>query len=185
MTGALTVRIDDVPLVDDGETVELAWIGDAREQAVRLVLDAPVETGDGRSRWCWIRMANGDLFLACAPQGATYERLEGEPGAGWGDAGGDPHYSGDPEASSTAGASDVVDWNESRPDIGNDRFGRALGFALRLAPDAERDSWSVVSQDDERGEYELKFPSGVVRATQEWARYLSETEPPVDERESA
>lgn len=64
--------------------VEIAWQGDARREAVAEVLAAPVGTGDGRSEWFWLRLANGDLFLATAPQGATYEALEGEPGTGWG-----------------------------------------------------------------------------------------------------
>lgn len=63
---------------------EIATIAPADPADVLSVLHAPVETGDGRSDWCWIRLTNGDLFLGVAPQGATYEALEGKPGTGWG-----------------------------------------------------------------------------------------------------
>lgn len=85
MNNLLTIREQDATRTADGD-LELGWMGAARERAVQAVLDAPVND-DGRSEWLWLRMANGDLFLAVAPRGATYEHLEGEPGAGWGDPG--------------------------------------------------------------------------------------------------
>jgi hypothetical protein len=63
----------------------IAWVAPARDEAVQKVLAAEVGTGDGRSAWAWVRLTNGDLFLAVAPQGETYMSLEGEPGTGWGD----------------------------------------------------------------------------------------------------
>ena len=70
-------------LTDDETGHFLASIGDARPETVEFVLNSPVGTGDGRSEWFWLRLNNGDLFLCVAPQGATYEALEGEPGTGW------------------------------------------------------------------------------------------------------
>lgn len=103
MNRTLTVELRNMQggerIQRDGETLEIAWIGAAREQAVQNVLAAPVDD-DGRSEWCWIRMANGDLFLAVAPRGGLYEELEGEPGAGWGDPGED--------SGASAGASEAA-----------------------------------------------------------------------------
>jgi hypothetical protein len=79
--GKLTVDISDI-IVRSG-SAEIAYQGEARQQAVERVLAAPVGTGDGRSEFFWLRLANGDLYLAVAPQGETYESLEGEPGTGW------------------------------------------------------------------------------------------------------
>lgn len=54
----------------------LATVTRAEPEAVQMILDAPVETGDGRSGWRWVRFANGDLALAVFPQGDTYFALE-------------------------------------------------------------------------------------------------------------
>ena len=42
-------------------------------------IDMVLRTGvgdNGRSPWVWLRLENGDLFLATAPRGSTYEELE-------------------------------------------------------------------------------------------------------------
>ena len=54
---------------------ELAWCWDANEDFVNAVLNAEVDTGEGRSQWYWIRLPNGDLLLGTFPQGATYEMI--------------------------------------------------------------------------------------------------------------
>lgn len=54
----------------------LAYIHDASKDAVQTVLNAPVETGDGRSDWVWVRLPNGDLILGTFPQGDTYFEVE-------------------------------------------------------------------------------------------------------------
>jgi hypothetical protein len=44
-------------------------------ESIEAVLRSGV--GDnGRSPWVWLRLENGDLFLATAPRGSTYEELE-------------------------------------------------------------------------------------------------------------
>jgi hypothetical protein len=70
-------------ITDDETGASIASMGHARPEAIVTVLTAPVGSDDGRSEWFWLRLANGDLFLATAPRGATYEILEGEPGTGW------------------------------------------------------------------------------------------------------
>lgn len=55
------------------------WVQDAPSEAVDYILSQPTETDqqhDGRSRWVWIRLPNGDLALACYPQGDTYFHTE-------------------------------------------------------------------------------------------------------------
>ncbi len=34
------------------------------------------DDGDGRSEWLWVRFPNGDLMLACYPQGECYFNTE-------------------------------------------------------------------------------------------------------------
>jgi hypothetical protein len=48
----------------------------AAEVHVQTVLQAAVDTGDGRSKWYWFRLPNGDLMLGCFPQGDTYFMVE-------------------------------------------------------------------------------------------------------------
>ena len=64
----------DLPRSERGD--EQAWIHPADPKSVLKVLEAPVETGDGRSDWCWLRLPNGDLMLGVFPQGETYEEVE-------------------------------------------------------------------------------------------------------------
>ena len=54
----------------------LAYIHEASSEAVQTVLNAPIETGDGRSDWVWVRLPNGDLILGTFPQGDTYFEVE-------------------------------------------------------------------------------------------------------------
>lgn len=82
MNEILTIPASDHPPDEHGD-IAIACQGDADPKTVARVLAQPV-SDDGRGPWFWLRLNNGDLFLACAPRGATYERLEGEPGTGWG-----------------------------------------------------------------------------------------------------
>lgn len=50
----------------------------ASDAAVETVLNADVNSSDGRSEWLWIRLPNGDLVLGVYPQGDTYFEFEGE-----------------------------------------------------------------------------------------------------------
>lgn len=43
---------------------------------VNQVVNAPVDTSNGRSEWVWVRLANGDLLLGVFPQGDTYIELQ-------------------------------------------------------------------------------------------------------------
>lgn len=54
----------------------LAYIHGASKDTVQTVLNAPVETGDGRSEWVWVRLPNGVLILGTFPQGDTYFEVE-------------------------------------------------------------------------------------------------------------
>jgi hypothetical protein len=56
-----------------GNDEEDSWVGieNAKPEAVAEVLAAD-DSEDGKSQWVWMRFPNGDLFLACAPQGDTY-----------------------------------------------------------------------------------------------------------------
>lgn len=44
----------------------------ASDEAVRAILDAPVED-DGRSEWLWLLLPDGSVMLATFPLGDTYE----------------------------------------------------------------------------------------------------------------
>lgn len=50
----------------------------APQEAVELCLAGPIESPkyDGRSRWYWFRLGNGDLILGFYPQGETYMATE-------------------------------------------------------------------------------------------------------------
>lgn len=54
---------------------KLARITPAEQKDVDFVLNQPVDTGDGRSSWVWIRLADGTCALATFPQGDTYEAI--------------------------------------------------------------------------------------------------------------
>lgn len=61
---------------DDDSDRLLAMIHPASEESVKRVLSADENSDDGRSQWCWIRLANGDLILGIFPQGDTYFAVE-------------------------------------------------------------------------------------------------------------
>ncbi len=55
------------------------WQQPAPKKAVDYILKQPIETkrqNDGRSKWMWIRLPDGDLVLAIYPQGDTYFSTE-------------------------------------------------------------------------------------------------------------
>lgn len=54
--------------------VLIATVDDADEQLAAEVIAAPLDD-DGRSRWMWVRLANGDLMLGLFPHGGTYDRI--------------------------------------------------------------------------------------------------------------
>lgn len=68
--------------VQTGEALEtprvLGWMQRAAPYVAQMVIDADTRTGDGRSEWFWVRMANGDLMLATFPQGETYMATEAD-----------------------------------------------------------------------------------------------------------
>lgn len=59
---------------DNGRKTDqvLAYIHNASEESVKLVLAETDEDDDGRSQWMWVRLQNGDLILGVFPQGDTY-----------------------------------------------------------------------------------------------------------------
>lgn len=65
-----------------GDTLEtprvLGWTVPAAPEIASKVISADVGTGDGRSEWLWLRLANGDLMLAIYPQGETYFATEAD-----------------------------------------------------------------------------------------------------------
>lgn len=64
------------PPVDPAKGTELALIHPASDESVKRVLNAPVNSGDGRSNWVWVRLMNTDLILGVYPQGDTYFAVE-------------------------------------------------------------------------------------------------------------
>lgn len=75
--GHLTIReITADP--DDITNGVIAFEATADPAIAQAVIDAPIGN-NGRSDWCWIRLANGDLLLACWPNGETYEETEADP----------------------------------------------------------------------------------------------------------
>lgn len=55
------------------------WQEPAPDEAVAYVLSTEIEGegfNDGRSKWVWIRLPDGDLVLATYPQGDTYFSTE-------------------------------------------------------------------------------------------------------------
>jgi hypothetical protein len=48
----------------------------APQDAVDYILAQPINTGDGRSHWVWIRLPDDDLVLVTYPQGDTYFSTE-------------------------------------------------------------------------------------------------------------
>lgn len=69
----------DLSYYQHGEPTVEAHVAltDASNEAAQAVLEADLDSIDGRSQWVWIRFPNGDLFLAVAPQGDTYFEAEG------------------------------------------------------------------------------------------------------------
>lgn len=48
----------------------------ASQWAINDVLAASERSTEGRSQFFWTTDKNGDVMLACFPQGATYENIE-------------------------------------------------------------------------------------------------------------
>lgn len=48
----------------------------AHPDDVEIMLNADVDTGDGRSEWAWFRLPEGTLIFGCFPQGDTYFETE-------------------------------------------------------------------------------------------------------------
>lgn len=63
-------------VVDETGRAVIAWRYPASPESVLQVLFAPVGDDDGRSEAHWLRLVNGDLVLAVAPRGGTYEAVE-------------------------------------------------------------------------------------------------------------
>lgn len=58
---------------DDGNLLAVSI--EARPEDLTDLMQATEGDLDGRSAWQWVRLANGDLMLACYPHGDTYERF--------------------------------------------------------------------------------------------------------------
>jgi hypothetical protein len=79
MIGILTAGVDQLPLYDEtSKEAIIARSKPASDEMVEKVLNASTEGSDGRSRWMWFRLANGDLILGVFPQGDTYLGTESE-----------------------------------------------------------------------------------------------------------
>lgn len=66
----MTANID--PLNDPG--MHVAFIKSADEEDALQLLEAP-QYANGRGPFKWITLANGDVLLACYPQGDLFETL--------------------------------------------------------------------------------------------------------------
>jgi len=63
----------------EGEDANGYWQEPAPQEAVDYILKQPIQckgNNDGRSKWMWIRLPDGDLVLAVYPQGDTYFSTE-------------------------------------------------------------------------------------------------------------
>lgn len=59
----------------------LAIVGEAdSDLAHEIINTVPDDSGDTRSPWLWVRLANGDLILGCFPQGDLYLETERDVG---------------------------------------------------------------------------------------------------------
>lgn len=69
------LSIDSDEVDEYAGEINLATIIPVRNSSqLHTVINAPItHDGDGRSQWCWVRFANGDLMLGFFPQGDTYE----------------------------------------------------------------------------------------------------------------
>lgn len=74
------LTVDEDPKT--GEKLEtpqiIGWMQEANPDVAKIVLDADTSGNNGRSCWYWLRLANGDLMLACFPQGDTYIATEAD-----------------------------------------------------------------------------------------------------------
>jgi len=73
---AIKTIYDDAP-GDNPEHI-IATTLPASDEAVADVTAADPTSGNGRSEWLWVRLANGDLILGVFPQGDTYFTHEEE-----------------------------------------------------------------------------------------------------------
>jgi len=56
----------------------IGWSAPMGSEAIKMVLDAPTSGDDGRSEFFYLLLANGDLVVACYPQGDTYMSLDAD-----------------------------------------------------------------------------------------------------------
>lgn len=61
-------------IVDDSDQ-PIATVYSASPDKVEMVIRQSTEGHDGRSKWSWFLLANGDIVLGCFPQGNTYENI--------------------------------------------------------------------------------------------------------------
>jgi hypothetical protein len=47
----------------------------ASDESVKQIIESPTD-GDGRSEWFWVWTSDGDVMLACFPQGDMYFATE-------------------------------------------------------------------------------------------------------------
>ncbi len=60
-------------LIEQGNVIEIGHTHAATAEAVRRVLEAPVDYGNGRADFAWFTLASGDSLLGVFPQGDLYE----------------------------------------------------------------------------------------------------------------
>lgn len=70
-----TIDIEPEEYMDEYDAeLTIATIEPATEEEVRFMLaleESP--SGDTRSQWAWVRLADGHLIFGCFPQGDSYE----------------------------------------------------------------------------------------------------------------
>jgi hypothetical protein len=78
MAGSSELSQDPVTtqVVEDNDGKEIAFIHPASDESVSLVINASIDSGDGRSDWVWVRLTDGTLVLGVFPQGDTYFAVE-------------------------------------------------------------------------------------------------------------
>lgn len=59
------------------EADNIGYIQEASDKVADKVINSPRD-GNGRSKWYWVRLATGDLVLACYPQGDMYFETEND-----------------------------------------------------------------------------------------------------------
>jgi len=65
--------IEQIIVTDDDEIIATQFR--ASPDKAEMVIRQSDESNDGRSKWSWFVLANGDVILGCFPMGDTFERI--------------------------------------------------------------------------------------------------------------